>query len=158
MGADPANRKRSHAPFIVAAAAIGIAIGLGAYTFAYAKGTAYLHDDPAACGNCHVMRDHLAAWGVSSHHTVAVCNDCHTPKGFVAKYMTKALNGYHHSVAFTSGKFPDPIRITPRNAEIAEAACRKCHTELTSQIDPSHGHGNAALSCVRCHPDVGHPF
>ena len=39
---------------------IGIAVGIGVYTFAYARGWSYLTDNPAACANCHVMREQFA--------------------------------------------------------------------------------------------------
>jgi len=143
---------------VVLGAAIGLAGGVGAYTFIYARGGSYLTDDPAACANCHVMRQHFDAWVKSSHRSVAVCNDCHTPPGLIGKYLTKAVNGFHHSYAFTTGRFPDEILITPRNQEVAEEACRKCHQEITATIDGPHGARDAAgrLSCIRCHPSVGH--
>lgn len=133
----------------------GIAAGLGGYTFVYAKGASYLTNDPAACANCHVMRDHYDAWAKSSHHAVAGCNDCHTPHTFVGKYWTKAVNGYHHSLAFTTGRFHEPIRITPRNHAITEAACRHCHQDVVHAIDTVRGQ-DEAMSCVRCHASVGH--
>jgi cytochrome c nitrite reductase small subunit len=86
---------------------IGMALGLGGYTFVYAKGYSYLLNDPAACTNCHVMQPFHDGWLKSSHRSAAVCNDCHTPHDFVGKYSTKALNGFFHSFAFTSGLFPD---------------------------------------------------
>jgi len=136
---------------------VGLAGGLGAFTFVFAKGASYLTDDPAACANCHVMEEQLSGWIASSHRSVAVCNDCHTPPGFVAKYATKALNGFNHSLAFTTGRFPDPIQTTPRNREIADAACRKCHAEITAAIDPHPAGSPDSLSCLSCHRDVGHP-
>ncbi|RYE57570.1 MAG: hypothetical protein EOP20_07245, partial [Hyphomicrobiales bacterium] len=66
----------------VIAVSIGAAVGLGGYTFVYAKGASYLGNDPNACANCHVMQDHLDGWYKSSHRSVATCNDCHTPAGF----------------------------------------------------------------------------
>ena len=143
---------------IVAAVIGGLAFGLGSYTFVYAKGYSYLTDAPAACANCHVMRDHFAAWTRSSHRAVATCNDCHTPSGLVPKYLTKARNGFWHSFYFTVGGYPDPLRITPRNHDVTEQACRKCHAELTSSIEPvrSSSHPEQALSCTTCHRTVGH--
>lgn len=135
--------------------AVGILAGLGVFTFIYAEGASYLTDDPRACANCHVMRGHYDAWAKSSHHAVATCNDCHTPAGFVGKYKTKALNGYHHSMAFTLGGFHEPIQITPANHEITEQACRKCHADIVAAIDAFHGQADD-LSCVRCHASVGH--
>ena len=40
---------------ILAATLLGVAVGLCAYTFVYAKGYSYLTNNPAACANCHVM-------------------------------------------------------------------------------------------------------
>lgn len=137
------------------AVVLGALIGLGGYTFVYAKGYSYVTNDPAACANCHVMENHFRAWTKSSHRAVAVCNDCHTPPGLVAKYATKALNGWNHSLAFTTGRFPEPIRMTARNTAVTEQACRKCHEEIVSAIDGPHPEPNR-LSCIRCHDTVGH--
>jgi cytochrome c nitrite reductase small subunit len=135
----------------------GILVGIGSYTFVYAKGYSYLTNDPRACANCHVMQDHFDAWTRASHRSVAVCNDCHTPPGLIPKYVTKAQNGFWHSFYFTTGRYPDPLRITRRNQEVTEQACRKCHSELTLAIDPSHvDGGRRGLTCSSCHNDVGH--
>jgi cytochrome c nitrite reductase small subunit len=143
---------------VVAAVIAGAAIGLGSYTFIYARGYSYLTNDPAACANCHIMRDHFDAWTRSSHRSVATCNDCHTPPGLIPKYVTKATNGLWHSFYFTVGGFPDPLRITPRNQAVTEQACRKCHAELTDSIEgprlaSSH---QSSLVCTSCHNTVGH--
>jgi cytochrome c nitrite reductase small subunit len=136
---------------------IGLVIGIGTYTFVYARGYSYLTDDPQACANCHVMTDHYRAWTRASHRAVAVCNDCHTPPGLVPKYMNKAQNGFWHSFYFTTGGFPDPIRITPRNHAVTETACRTCHAELTASLVPPHGDtAGVGLACTRCHAEVGH--
>ena len=42
------------------------------------------------------MEEQFTGWLRSSHRNVAVCNDCHTPKGFFAKYLNKSANGDHH--------------------------------------------------------------
>ncbi len=134
---------------------LGLLIGLGVYTFGYAKGASYMTDDPKACANCHVMQDQYSGWLKSSHRMAAVCNDCHTPHGFIPKYLTKAMNGVNHSLAFTSGRFPDGIVITARNHKVAEEACMKCHEEITSGIRASR-HQNDKVSCTTCHRNVGH--
>jgi cytochrome c nitrite reductase small subunit len=100
---------------VAAVIALGLAVGLGAFTFAYARGYSYLTNDPEACGNCHIMSEHLAAWNKSTHHAVATCNDCHTPHNIVGKYTVKAKNGFWHSFYFTTGRYPDPLRITEGN-------------------------------------------
>ena len=93
---------------------LGMAVGVAAYTFVYARGYSYMTDNAEACVNCHVMQDQFSGWLKSSHRAVAVCNDCHTPPGLVGKYATKAQNGFWHSYYFTTGWFPDNIHITPR--------------------------------------------
>lgn len=133
---------------------LGGAIGVGLFTFVYARGASYLTNDPKACANCHVMQSYYDAWMKSSHHAVATCNDCHTPAGFIPKYLTKAENGFWHSYAFTTGWFPDPIRITPRNRRVAEGACKKCHEQIVEDLA---GPGGGGGSCIRCHGAVGHP-
>jgi len=140
---------------IAVGVALGAAIGIGGYTFIYAKGYSYLTNDPGACANCHIMREQYDGWVKSSHRAVAVCNDCHTPPGLVGKYMTKASNGFWHSFYFTTGGYPDPIRITERNHNVTEQACRKCHSEMVEAIEGPHA-GTPEVSCVRCHKTVGH--
>ena len=144
---------------------LGVAVGLGAYTFIYAKGFSYLTNNPSACANCHIMSDHFDAWLKSSHQPVAVCNDCHTPSGLLPKYLTKAENGFWHAFAFTTGDFPEPIRIRPGNLEVTEEACLKCHQSVTASIvsgqhmtgiDEREAPDAETMSCVRCHASVGH--
>jgi cytochrome c nitrite reductase small subunit len=141
-------------PFIVAIT-LGMLIAIGGYTFVYARGYSYVTNDPAACANCHVMEDHYRAWMKSSHRSVAVCNDCHTPPDLVPKYTTKVINGFNHSLAFTVGRFPEPLRITSRNVDVTEKACRKCHENIVDAIERPHPERNR-LSCIRCHSTVGH--
>jgi cytochrome c nitrite reductase small subunit len=134
---------------------IGLAVGLGAYTFVYAKGASYLTNDSRACANCHVMNDQYDGWTKSSHRSVAACNDCHTPPGLIPKYATKASNGFWHSFAFTSGRFHEPIRIKERNRVVTERACRKCHADIVDAVDRFHAKGRE-LECISCHRSVGH--
>jgi cytochrome c nitrite reductase small subunit len=135
---------------------IGLAVGVGTYTFVYARGYSYMTDNPAACANCHVMQDQYDGWLKSSHRAVAVCNDCHTPPDFVGKYATKARNGFWHSYYFTTGWFEDNIHITPTGSAVTEKACRKCHGEIVEAIEGSHLTADAQTSCLRCHESVGH--
>jgi cytochrome c nitrite reductase small subunit len=143
------------AVLIAAAAGLGLAAGLGIYTFGYAKGASYLTNDPAACANCHVMSEHFAAWQRGSHRAVATCNDCHTPHNLVGKYATKAQNGFWHSFYFTTGRYPDPLRITERNRRVTQRACEDCHGDIVDAIAPAGEHATD-ISCVRCHAHVGH--
>ena len=140
---------------IILSIVLGVFIGVSGYTFYYAQGLSYLSNDPASCTNCHIMNDQYNSWTKSSHHHVAVCNDCHAPHKFVEKYMAKAVNGFNHSLKFTAGSFHEPITISPMNRIITEAACRHCHQDISHAIEPKAG-TMASLSCIRCHQDVGH--
>lgn len=162
---------------ISAAVALGLAAGLGAFTFVYAKGASYLSSDAASCANCHIMEEHYAAWLKSSHRNVAKCADCHMPHDVIGKYSAKASNGFWHSLAFTTGRFPDPLQIKPHNRAITELACRDCHGAIVEAIsagqrsavgatpatadrpaihDGPTVEGAGELSCIRCHTYVGH--
>jgi len=70
--------QRSAAVIVALAVLLGSVIGIGTYTFIYAKGYSYLTNNPAACANCHVMQAQYEAWWKSSHHSVATCNDSGT--------------------------------------------------------------------------------
>ncbi len=142
---------------VIAAIGLGLATGVSVYTFWYAKGYSYLSNDPAACANCHIMNEQYSGWLKGSHRSVATCNDCHTPHGFIAKYANKASNGFWHSYYFTTDSFHEPIRIGEHNLEITEQACRGCHQQMvesiTVSLDPAH---SGEVSCVKCHSSVGH--
>ncbi len=150
-----------------------MALGLGTFTFGFARGASYLTNDPAACANCHIMSEHYSAWLKGSHANVATCNDCHTPHNLIGKYTVKAKNGFWHSFYFTVGGYPDPLRITEGNRKVTEDACRHCHAQITDAIDhvprrdsgagppaaTSRVHSGPAseqISCIRCHAYVGH--
>lgn len=149
----PARNPARMALFALAAL-FGIAAGLGLFTLQYAEGLSYLSNDPAACVNCHAMNSQFDGWNHSSHKAVAACNDCHTPHRFPDKWLVKGINGWNHSLAFTTGDYPNTIRIRDFNARIAQENCVDCHNPVVSQIN--HMIDDEELSCVRCHGNVGH--
>lgn len=134
---------------------VGVLAGIGFFTFGYAQGASYLSNDPQACINCHVMQGHFDSWVKSSHANVAVCNDCHLPHYFIGKWVTKADNGFFHSLAFTLDNFHEPIRIKPRNRRVTQNACIYCHNDLVNHMLPAQRGGDMML-CIKCHDDVGH--
>ncbi len=140
---------------LLAGLAIGVMGGLSLFTFIYAQGFSYFSNDPAACANCHIMREQFDSWLKSSHHARAACNDCHTPHSLIPKYWTKAENGWNHSVKFTLQNFPEPIRIRPVNARKLRENCIACHLELTGDILHGATPGQQA-DCLHCHSGVGH--
>ncbi|MDQ8204495.1 cytochrome c nitrite reductase small subunit [Pelagicoccus sp. SDUM812003] len=145
--------------YALLACALGLAGGVGLFTFGYGQGASYLSNDPAACTNCHVMQDYFDTWGNSSHHHVAVCNDCHLSHHPIGKWVTKADNGFFHSLAFTLDNYHKPIRIKPRNRVVTQNACTHCHEEIAHQtLFLSETSESEPFNCVRCHSDVGHAF
>lgn len=152
---EPPHTRRMALAVLFLGVTIGVLTGIGFFTFVYAKGYSYITNDPEACANCHIMRDNYDAWRKSSHHNVAVCNDCHTPHNLIGKYTVKALNGFRHSFAFTTGYFPEPIHITEFDLEVTEHTCRYCHADIVQAIDSNH-RPDAELKCVSCHKSVGH--
>lgn len=116
------------------------------------------------------MQEQYNNWQHSSHHTVAVCADCHMPQSFFAKYYTKAENGFLHSKAFTLQNYHEPIEMRQKSSKILNNACIGCHSDLVDAISgqSSSAHGFIAdwanrsnkpediNSCTRCHSNVGH--
>lgn len=155
MPAPRANRSFFR-PWIAIAIPLGLALGLGVYTFSYAEGLAYLSNDPKACANCHIMNEQYDGWLKGSHHAVATCNDCHVPHDFIGKYISKASNGYHHSKGFTLQDFHEPIIIKQRNAEILQENCLRCHGDFVHDIVAGSTTAEDSVKCVHCHRGVGH--
>lgn len=135
-------------------ALLGILFGLSVYTFTYAEGASYFSEDPNACLNCHVMREQFDGWSRNSHQAVATCNDCHTPHAFPDKWVIKGVNGWNHSWAFTTGDFPNTIRIREFNAQIVQENCVQCHEVMVSNIHRDRV--EPELTCAACHSNVGH--
>lgn len=157
--------KRETVLYLMIAIFIGAIVGVGTFTFGYAKGASYFRSDSQSCANCHVMQGHFDAWVKSSHGKFAACNDCHSPHDSVAAaYYCKARNGFFHSLAFTTGDFEENLRITDYNRRVTEQACRNCHADLVHQIDiratgesiQSEAENLESNACIRCHSTVGH--
>jgi cytochrome c nitrite reductase small subunit len=136
---------------LVAALVLGVLLGVGGFTFRYAKGASYFRTAPEACVNCHIMQPQYDGWSKASHHTVAVCVDCHLPQEFFTKYFVKAENGFRHGRLFTTQDFHEPIELGPTAEDILQANCRRCHAELVA-----HFATDGDLRCTHCHAKVGH--
>ncbi len=152
-------QKRRGAGLLAAVAVVvtGIAVGLGLFTFVYAKGYAYLGHDAKTCDNCHAMNEQYAGWLTGPHRTAAQCADCHMPSNIVGKYAVKGWDGFWHSYYFTANTYPDNIQITPLGRRVVEGQCRACHRAIVENITaPPHGGREGEVSCIRCHWDAGH--
>ena len=145
----------------------GLLGGVGATTFGYAQGLSYFSNDPSACANCHIMRDQFESWRRGPHHASAGCNDCHVPPHFPAKYVAKAMNGYHHSMGFTFQParpdapgarvfFREPIQIKAGNSQILQDNCLRCHGDFVHDVVRGSTSAGGAIRCVHCPAGVGH--
>jgi len=140
---------------VMLAVLTGIAAGIGGYTLVYAEGFSYASSDSKVCANCHIMNSQYDSWQKSSHHAAAGCVDCHLPRDFIGKWTAKALNGYHHSKAFTFQDFDEPIAIKPGNSRILQENCLGCHGDLVHDAAAETGR-TGEFTCVHCHQSVGH--
>jgi len=135
---------------------LGVPIGVGAFTFVYAKGFSYLSTDPRACANCHIMNEQYDAWLKSGHRHAATCVECHLPHRGLAKWAAKAEHGFRYSAAFTLQNFKEPIEITARDRRLVQENCVRCHAglvhDLLSTAEPARG----GIDCMHCHRGAGH--
>lgn len=146
-----------HKAIIALCLLTGIAMGVGTYTFNYAKGFSYFSSDPRACINCHIMDENYESWQKSSHASWAKCNDCHTPHdNIIHKYYVKAENGWNHSVKFTLQNFDYPIQIREANYKRTLKACLHCHSGFVDYINAYTVEPGSQFDCIKCHPNVGH--
>ena len=135
---------------------VGIAAGVGTFTFGYAKGFSYLSTDPRACVNCHIMNTQYDAWLKSGHRHTATCVECHLPHAGLAKWVAKADHGFRHSVAFTLQNFKEPIEITPHDRVLVQDNCVRCHETFVHAVYASPGPREQELNCMHCHAGAGH--
>jgi cytochrome c nitrite reductase small subunit len=143
-------------PVIVLLPLLGVPLGVGAFTFVYAKGFSYLSTDPKACVNCHIMNPQYDAWMKSGHRHAATCVDCHLPAHGIAKWLAKGDQGFRHSLAFTLQNFHEPIAITAGDRVIVADNCRRCHADLVHAMAAGSDAGTELIDCLHCHADAGH--
>jgi cytochrome c nitrite reductase small subunit len=153
---NPAACAASALPVFLLCCLVGVLLGAGGFTFREGEGLSYLGDESATCANCHIMREHFDGWQKSSHHAWATCNGCHVPQSVLPKYWVKAMNGFHHSKAFTLQNFHEPIRIQAASARVVQANCVRCHGELVEAMLTRAYDAGTPFACARCHSGVGH--
>ena len=128
---------------------LGVPVGVGAFTFVYAKGFSYLSTDPRACVNCHVMNEQYDAWLKSGHRHAATCVECHLPHagsgevGGQGGPRVPALGGVH--AAELQGADRDH---GARSAD-GQENCVRCHAELGSRLLATAGPaGERSTACT----------
>jgi cytochrome c nitrite reductase small subunit len=138
---------------LVVAALGGVFLGAVVFTLDYAHGLSYLSSDSAACANCHIMQPQYVSWQRAAHREVAGCVDCHLPQRGLAKWISKADNGWRHTVAFTLQNFHEPIVMRPVSRRTLQSNCIECHGGLTHDVTAI---SSDPVECVHCHRDAGH--
>lgn len=149
---------------LVSLAAVGAAVGMGVHLTEESKAISYLSSDPIECVNCHVMDSYYASWRNSSHAERATCVDCHLPAtDVVDKYISKARDGWNHSVAFTLNTYGRRMLISDDGARRVQENCIRCHpsqsTTLAKGPDAHYDFGGESLGtrkCWDCHRLVPH--
>jgi len=137
-------------------AMLGIPAGIGCFTFVYAQGFSYFSANPNYCINCHVMNEQYDSWLRSGHRHTAVCVDCHLPHSGIQKWVSKADQGFRHSLAFTLQNFKEPIEITPRDRDIVLQNCLRCHSQFVHAMYASPIPNGEKADCLHCHQRPGH--
>lgn len=114
---------------------------------------AYLSDQPEACNNCHVMNPAYEGWFHAAHRRVAVCNDCHTPHAFPAKWSVKFLKGLQHVYFYTTYQIPPQIYADGLTRQIVQSNCVRCHFNT---VAVQSGLMGGERLCFDCHRTVAH--
>jgi len=141
---------------IVAAALIGLVIGIGIFGVRYSEMPSYLSSNPMTCTNCHVMQPEYDAWSRGAHKNVATCDDCHLPHdNVIDRYYVQLQDGVIHGYKFTADDYPVNIQIRPSSLDVVNQACLYCHGDLTSLIHLPLKPGET-ITCTQCHANVGH--
>lgn len=138
-------------PLIVGSVALVVVLAFAAVITDF---TVYLGDDPAACGNCHVMDGQYEGWLHGAHSTRATCGDCHAPHdSLLVKYLYKGYAGIKDAVFFTLDHIPEPIKARQLTKDIIQRNCIHCHAETVAEINDGQPGGRY---CSECHLRVAH--
>ncbi|MBV5318414.1 MAG: cytochrome c nitrite reductase small subunit [Desulfobulbaceae bacterium] len=119
----------------IAIFAVFAVLGVFANLVHESKMLSYLSSEPKVCITCHPMITAFETWQHSSHRARATCVDCHLPRDtFAHKMMSKARDGYNHSVAMTFKTYGNNLRISSDAARRIQDNCISCHREVVSQM------------------------
>ena len=142
---------------VVVAGLVGVLLGIAVFTFGYAGGASYFGHESETCNQCHAMNKQYEAWQRGPHRTVTTCQSCHAPHDDVVAWaINEADIGFWLSLKFSTGYYPENIKIRDHNKRVTEAACLYCHESFVSQIQNGAHQRGEEVSCIRCHNEVGH--
>lgn len=133
------------------------------------------------CQSCHAMNEFAYAEYAQTHHYTnrtgvrAICSDCHVPKAFVPKMVTKVRATYIELPRHFAGKLDTEEQYEARREVLANRVwdrmratdsreCRSCHEWDQMALDlqrtaarREHEDGRAeGKTCIDCHQGVAH--
>jgi nitrate/TMAO reductase-like tetraheme cytochrome c subunit len=134
-------------PLPLALMAVGLLVFAGG-TMAAVR----LTEAPSFCRSCHEMDPYHAAWAQGPHKDVS-CISCHVDPGLKAEVSHKVValkEVYDH--------FAGDPRFPRGDAEVPDARCLACHTDLPAVTRSGFQHKLHAAkgTCRSCHADTGH--
>jgi cytochrome c nitrite reductase small subunit len=134
--------------YVLAAAALVMALSL--FTAFGPPGLYAKSESPEFCGSCHVLQPEYEAWFHSGAHQNIKCIDCHLPNDNLPHHLwAKALEGVGDSLAFHTGRFHEPIKLSDSGAKVVVENCRRCHSEIMARITEER-------RCWECHRRLSH--
>ena len=139
-------------------AVLGVAVGIGGYTFVYARGWSYLTNDPAACANCHVMREQYDGWlqvqpprGGGLQRLPHAAGPHRQVRDQGVQRLLALVRLHHRRLPRADpDQAAQPARSRSRRAATCHADDRRRHRGRRTRA------GGGRLACIRCH-SVGRP-
>lgn len=153
---------------------------LGGVALAGAANLAIVYtNDMAFCTSCHTMQTNFAEYRETMHFrnpsgVQATCADCHVPKEFVPRLVTKivAVKDVYHELAgtvatpekFEARRWSMASRVWAKMKASDSRECRTCHDfanmDLSAQDRTARSrHAKAqdkGQTCIDCHKGVAH--
>ena len=147
--------RRTTTAGIVLALAFGVLAGLGAYTFQLRRGAFLLQQRPAACANCHVMRDAvrlLAEVAATTRAPPATTATCRTTCARASTWRRRATAGTTRE-ASRCRTSPSRSGSRRRTWPTCSKLHRSCHADMVSDIAGARPGGpTRSARCTHCHP------
>jgi cytochrome c nitrite reductase small subunit len=140
---------------VLLAVVLGLAAGIGGYTFVYAEGLSYMSSESEGVRQ---LPHHAAAVRLMAEVEPSRGGGLHRmpPAAQLRRQVSGEGDQRLASLeGFTLQDFDEPITIKGPNSRILQDNCLACHGELVHQAVAGTGRGEE-MKCVHCHQSVGH--
>ncbi len=143
------NRSKTKIIFYFIGAVVILSV-LGGFVAFGPPGLYAKSESPEFCGSCHVLQTEYETWFHSGAHHAIKCIDCHLPNNSLAGHLlAKTTEGVTDFLAFHTGFFHEPLKISASGARVVTDNCRRCHAETVARI-------NEERPCWNCHRRLTH--